>query len=117
MDKKRRNPMKTRSPAGRVLLLAGACALALGGCIVAPAPGYYSDGPVYVDPPPPRYEAIGAAPHRGYVWIDGYWGWSGRRHDWVPGRWAPPPHPGQRWVPHRWDREGSHWRMRPGRWD
>ena len=93
---------------------------ALGGCVVAPAPHrVYAPAPevVMVAPPPNRMEVIGVAPYPGAVWIGGYWGWSGARHEWVPGRWAQPPQPGRHWVPHEWhgsDRDG--YRVRGGHW-
>lgn len=92
-----------------------AAALLLTGCVVTPEPYSYYDGPVYVDPPPPRVEYPGYAPVAGYVWIGGYWSWTGHRHEWVPGRWDAPRH-GHRWVEPRWEREGRYWRQRPGRW-
>ena len=101
------------------------CALAVGvlvlggtlaGCVVAPAQpvGYYGDV-VQVAPPPPRVEVIGVAPGPGYVWLNGYWGWSGGRHTWVGGRWDQG-RPGQYWAPHAWGREGGGWRMNGGGW-
>jgi len=53
--------------------------LSLGGCVVAPAP--YA---------PPYGETVVVAPSPGYIWIDGYWGWTGQQRIWVPGRWEPP---------------------------
>jgi hypothetical protein len=91
-------------------------ALLLAGCVVTPEPYSYYDGPVYVDPPPPRVEYPGYAPVAGYVWIGGYWSWTGHRHEWVPGRWDAP-RQGHRWVEPRWEREGRYWRQRPGRWE
>jgi hypothetical protein len=97
-----------------------ASAVALGGmllvgCVVAPSQPYYGE-PVLVAPPPPRVEVIGVAPGPGYVWIDGYWGWSGHRHEWRPGRWEHG-RPGHHWRPHRWERDGRHWKEHRGRWD
>ena len=86
----------------------------LSGCVVAPAPVYRE--PVYVEPPPPRVEHPGYPPIVGYIWIGGFWTWSGHRHEWVPGRWEAP-RPGYRWVAPRWEREGNHWRHYEGRWD
>src|SRR5579872_4042601 len=74
-------------------------------------------GPVYyanVPPPPIRAEVVGVAPGPGYVWVGGYWGWSGLAHVWVPGRWAVPPHRHARWVEPRWDRDGRHYRFHEG---
>lgn len=93
-----------------------AATLLLAGCVVTPEPYSYYDGPVYVDPPPPRVEYPGYAPVAGYVWIGGYWNWTGHRHEWVPGRWDAP-RQGHRWVEPRWEREGRYWRQRPGRWE
>ena len=93
-------------------LLAGMAMLS--GCVVAPAPVYRE--PVYIEPPPPRVEYPGYPPIVGYVWIGGFWTWTGHRHEWVPGRWEAP-RPGYRWVAPRWEREGNHWRQHDGRWD
>lgn len=98
----------------QLFISALAATLLLAGCVVTPEP--YYDGPVYVDPPPPRVEYPGYAPVTGYVWIGGYWNWTGHRHEWVPGRWDSPRH-GHRWVEPRWERDGRHWRQRPGRWE
>src|ERR1700677_2376910 len=44
-------------------------AAALGGCIVAPAPGpYYGGAYVTFAPPVPRVEYYGVAPYPGYFW-------------------------------------------------
>lgn len=107
--------MNTRSWR-RALPAAALCALALAGCVVAPAEPYYVGQPVMVAPPPPRVEVIGVAPYPGYIWIGGYWGWTGHRHEWVPGRWEAP-RPRERWVPHRWDHDGRGWREHPGHWE
>jgi hypothetical protein len=104
------------------LAAAALASIALGACVVAPAPGYYGGegyepGPyVTVEPPAPRAEVIGVAPYPGYFWIGGYWGWVGGRHEWVPGRWEAP-RAGYRYVPHAWVREGGGWRMHPGHWE
>ena len=39
----------------------------LGGCVVAPAPGYYGGGVVTIAPPAARVEVVGVAPTAGYV--------------------------------------------------
>lgn len=94
-----------------------ACLFSLGGCVVGPAyDPYYVEAPVRVAPPPPRVEYIAPAPAVGYLWIDGYWGWTGHQHEWVPGRWEAP-RAGYRWTPHRWERDGDHWRQHGGRWE
>lgn len=87
----------------------------LGGCVVAPAPGYYRSTVITVAPPVPQVEVIGVAPTPGLVWFGGYWEWSGGRHVWVPGHWGPGRR-GYHWVPHTWVRYGGGWRMNPGHW-
>lgn len=91
-----------------------AATLLLAGCVVAPAP--YYDEPIFVEPPPPRVEYPGYAPVTGYIWIGGYWNWTGHRHEWVPGRWDAPRH-GHRWVAPRWERDGNRWRQHRGGWE
>ena len=95
-----------------------AASVALSGCVVTarPAPVVYEGPVVRVAPPPPQTEVIGVAPAPGYVWMGGYWGWSGGRHVWVGGHWAPG-RPGWRWVPHHWVATGGGWRMAPGHWE
>ena len=89
----------------------------LSACIVVPArPAYRDEGPVAVAPPPPREEYVPVAPAVGYVWLGGFWGWSGGRHVWIGGHWEAP-RPGYRWVPHAWVQIGGGWRLHPGHWD
>ena len=89
----------------------------LSACVVVPAGRHYGGGGavVSVAPPAVQAEVIGVAPSPGWLWISGYWAWSGSRHTWVPGRWEAP-RPGHEWVPHRWERDGRGWREHPGRW-
>ena len=49
-------------------------------------------GAYYVEtlPPDPVYEEISPKPYYGWVWVDGYWHWSGTQWTWVSGRWVPP---------------------------
>jgi hypothetical protein len=89
------------------LSLAG---LSLTGC--AGGYAYYASTP----PPAVRFEQRGVAPGAGFVWIDGYWGYSGSRYAWVPGRWERPPHPRSRWVPGRWETRRGRYYYRNGRW-
>jgi hypothetical protein len=91
-------------------------AVALAGCVIVPDQRHYVGGVVMVAPPAPREEIVGVAPAPGYVWMGGYWGWVGDRHEWVPGHWAPP-RAGRHWVGHQWVRQGDGWRMRPGHWE
>src|SRR5215467_11807993 len=72
---------------------------------------------VRVAPPPPvRVGVVGRPPHPGFVWIEGYQRWDGRRYVWVSGRWVRPPRPGAVWVSPAWTRRGSGWVFRSGYW-
>lgn len=95
----------------------GALALvvSLAGCVVVPADPYYGGGTVAVAPPPPRAEVVGVAPYPGWIWLGGYWNWTGRRHEWVGGHWDAPRH-GHRWVPHHWSQHRDGWRFNRGYW-
>jgi hypothetical protein len=94
-----------------IAVLSGAL---LGGCVVAPAPGYYG-GVVTVAPPAPQVEVVGVAPQPGFVWVGGYYNWVGGRYTWVGGHWDGG-HRGYHWVPHAWVRGGGGWRMQRGHW-
>jgi len=97
-------------PAALAIIVATMLASA---CVVVPE--RYVGEPVAIAPPAARVETIGIAPAAGYIWIGGYWGWAGGRHEWVPGYWAPP-HPGYAWVPHTWVHSSDGWRLREGYW-
>ncbi len=116
-------------------------ALALTGCVIAPARPYtivqpvpqaqpqivYNTYPVYeqpppggvvygnLPPPPTQVEVVPAVPFVGAVFISGYWGWNGGRHYWVPGHYTRPV-AGHRFAPHRWEPVGGRWVLRGGFW-
>lgn len=109
----------------RAALLGGAAALTtllLGGCVIAPLGHPYpaqqpDDGPtVDVEPPPPPYEQVPAAPAVGYIWIGGHWAWHLGRHVWIGGRWSLPPRGYRGWAPGAWHRHDRGWRWRGGHW-
>jgi hypothetical protein len=114
------------------LLMAPLCAAALSACVVAPYPARrvvytqpvplvsqpvpYGDEVVVDVAPPALYrETVPVTPYYGAVWIGGYWGWYGSRHQWVPGRWERP-RPGYGWRAHGWFNEGGRWHLRAGGW-
>jgi hypothetical protein len=65
-------------------------------------------------PPPMVVEAV-PAPRLGFYWITGFWGWEGRRHVWIPGRWIND-RPGYMWSHEHWDHRGHGWHFESGRW-
>jgi hypothetical protein len=72
---------------------------------------------VKMAPPAPQSMAVvGSAPGPKYVWIDGYYRWSGNRYVWVSGKWIVPPRAGAIWIAARWvPRDGSYVFI-AGRW-
>ena len=107
------------------LAAAALAALSLSACVVAPYPAHRvvyaepvpDESTVVVDvaPPAPYVEVVPAIPFAGAIWIGGYWGWYGGRHQWVPGRWDHP-RPGYQWRPHAWVNQGGRWHLHAGGW-
>jgi len=108
----------------RTITACALAALSLTACVVAPYPAapvaYTTPGETYtvapMAPPAPYVETVPAMPYAGAVWINGYWNWSGGRHQWMPGHYARPM-PGYHWRPHRWapsPRGG--WQLHGGGW-
>ncbi|HEY0781260.1 MAG TPA: YXWGXW repeat-containing protein [Thermoanaerobaculia bacterium] len=73
-----------------------------------------------VDIPPPvlRHEVVVVRPGPGYVWVPGYWDWSGPRRNyvWVGGVWARPPYRNAIWVGPRWERRHGEVFFMRGHW-
>lgn len=118
-------PARPAPPLRRPLFAWGLLAAwGLGGCVVAPLPPpaavvVQPDGDAVVlapvAPPPLVAEPVLVAPGPGYVWIGGYWSWTGNHHVWTQGHWAPQ-RPGYRWEPRRWEHGPGGWHQRGGRW-
>ena len=70
---------------------------------------------VYEAPPPPRVEVIPPSPGPTYVWISGFWGWSGGHYAWRPGYWSGV-RIGYTWAPGHWVRHGRGWHLAGGFW-
>ena len=116
------------------LLIVSMSAALLSACVVAPYPPprrvvyvepvpAQAPAPVMVEPslvidvapPPPYVEVVPPQPFPGALWIGGYWGWNGGRHQWVAGRWEHS-RPGYAWRPHTWVQEGGRWHLHAGGW-
>jgi hypothetical protein len=89
-----------------LLVLLGLISVFVADCFV----GYPTFGP-----PPLRDEVIIRRPGAGYIWIGGYWGWSGGRYAWNSGHWTRAK-AGRAWVPGRWEQRGRNWVWRRGSW-
>lgn len=91
-------------------LLIMVCGIMLG--LGAPGAQVIVHGP----PPPVIVERPGPPLHAGWVWVPGYYRWTGRRYVWVPGYWTRPPRPRAVWVPGRWVPRGGGWVWVQGYW-
>ena len=60
-------------------------------------------------PPQVRVETQTVAPGANYIWVNGYWRWTGVDYAWVPGTWVVRPRVTAVWVQ-------GHWVRRPGGW-
>jgi hypothetical protein len=69
---------------------------------------------VAVARPPVRAERV-VVGRPGYVWVGGYWRWTGVRHVWISGYWVPARR-GYRYVSAGWVRVGPAWRFHAGYW-
>jgi len=58
------------------------------------------------EPPEPVYEEAPPAPAPGFVWVGGYWGWTGIDWAWYPGRWLMAPE-GRVYVEPYYERVGG----------
>lgn len=110
------------SPIFRIAAVCAMATVTLSACVVAPYPqgqvayAQPADISIAVPPPAPYAEVIPAPPFVGAIWINGYWGWSGGRHQWVPGRYERA-RPGYRWEPHRWTQSPrGDWHLHGGGW-
>ena len=87
--------------------------LVLWGLVTIAGCASHAHGYVYVGTAPPRpvVEVAAVSPGDGYVWIPGYYRWSGRSYFWVHGRWEHAPRGRRAWVPGRWHsgRHGWYW--------
>lgn len=69
-----------------------------------------------VMPPAPLQEVVPAAPQPGWVWVNGYWQWTGAEYVWVQGHWEAAPQPGYVYVAPGWVAVGGVYHFRRGRW-
>ena len=120
------------------LLLLGAAATQLSGCVVRagvavpappPPPAYVAPAPPPAaepaaeadlqasEPPPPlpQYEQP-PCPVEGYLWTPGYWAWAPGGYYWVPGTWVAPPRVGLLWTPGYWAFVGGVYAFHAGYW-
>ena len=78
---------------------------ALAGLFLAGCLTFTANAAVFVRiaPPRPVVERVAVRPAAGFVWVGGYYRWSGRAYVWVPGSWVRPPRPAAVWIAPHWD--------------
>ena len=111
--------MRKPSPSLLATALVGvALALVVSGCAVAVRAPLPLGPVVYVDRAPPvaYNEVVTIAPGSGYVWVGGFYGWSGRDYVWNRGYWSLPARGYTRWNAGYWHRDGRGHYWVPGRW-
>lgn len=95
-------------------------ALGFAGALVACGPGFYyveyDEVETEAAPPPPRVEPVANAPGPDYVWLPGYWYWTGQSYVWHAGSWGIPPAPHHVWVRSGWVHHRGRYHYVPGRW-
>ncbi len=108
---------KTRSPGRRLAVLLLALGLAAGIPLSGGQPRVRVR--VNVAPPAPIIVVRPAPPSPRYVWVEGYWRWSPRRHKhvWVRGTWRMPPPHHETWVPGHWEQDDDEWEWEEGHWE
>ena len=86
------------------------------GTPMPPAPDMADGTVVAYEPPAPIVETIPVCPYPDYMWIGGYWGWSGIGWYWHGGHYGRVPYRGAAWVGGGWARSGGRWAWHGGRW-
>lgn len=84
------------------------------GSLSTPALARVSIG-LSIGAPPPPYAVVVPPPRAGFVWVPGYWQWTGYSYLWITGHWVPH-RSGYYWHPPRYIRDGRYYRYNPGRW-
>src|SRR5262245_14116895 len=93
---------------GLTLLAGGAT-----GCVIRARGGGHVAYVVDTRPPAPRARYV--APRPGYVYVDGYWYWTGARYDWVEGYYVAE-RPGYYYVQGTWSHNHGRHHWKPGYW-
>ena len=95
-----------------------ALVIVLSGCVVAVRAPLPLVPVVYVDRAPPAAynEVVTVAPGPGYVWVGGYYGWSGRDYLWNRGYWSLPARGYTTRNPGYWHRDGRGHYWVAGNW-
>ena len=86
--------------------------LIAGGQLLTSCTGYI----VGYGPPEPREEVIIVAPSPRYVWVPGYYTYSGGTYIWIEGRYQIPPRGKTRYVQGEWVKTPKGYKRGKGHW-
>src|SRR6476659_4712832 len=98
----------------KTLLATALVAASLGTVSIPASAAPYGGVRIDVAPPAPREERV-PEPRRGYVWVPGYWNWSGHKHTWVAGNWVRERR-GYAYAQPKWEQREGKWELQRGRW-
>lgn len=77
---------------------------------------YCADVIVRTAPPTASVVVVGRAPSPKYLWVGGYYRWTGSHYVLVAGRWMMPPRTGAIWIAPRWVPRSGGYVFVAGRW-
>jgi hypothetical protein len=89
-------------------------AISIGAAVTSPAYAASVDISISTPPPAVLVEPV-PPPHKGYVWVPGYWRWNGVSHVWVKGH-SVAVRRGYHYVPEQWVEGNGRWTFHPGHW-
>ncbi len=98
--------------AAAALMIAGST-FGIAACGPAEAGGLY----VGTGPPVPPVEEVVVQPYPNYVWVPGYYSYSGTSYAWVRGHWTAPPEGYRRWNAGHWHQTKKGWHWEEGHWE
>ena len=84
--------------------------------LVQPAPAGAVVATLPEMPALPVDATMGVSPGANYIWIKGYYNWTGNRYVWVPGTWMQVPRASAVWVPGQWQATSGGYVWVAGHW-
>lgn len=86
----------------KTVIMPAASAPAPSALVTPAAPSQVVVTTVPAMPAPPQDVTQSPSPGSDYVWVRGYYNWTGEHYVWVPGSWTEVPRPAAVWVPGQW---------------
>lgn len=100
----------------KTLIMALSSVVVLQGCAVYARPHRGVKVVAPYSPPAPKVVVKPAAPGAGYVWVGGFWKWTGNGYTWKKGHWVHRPAKHRYWVKGHWKKRRGGWIWIPGHW-